>query len=124
VSPLKLNNLKSTHITFVPIVLLQEFAKFPYEQVESLTVTAVTAVTLVLTTFCAIVFKAMFFTCFSWSFSQFISSSCSLSFPNKDAIVNVVKSFDYEMAVTFGCQYLSKHLKILMFNSSLSKTLL
>ena len=38
-------------------------------------------------------------------------------------MVNVVKSFDSEMGVTFGCQDLSKHLRILMFNSSLSKIL-
>ena len=70
--------------------------------------------------------KAMLPTCFSsfsWSFSRFIWSSCSLNFPNKEVMVNVVKSLDSEIALTFGCQDLSKLLRILMFSSSLSKIL-
>ncbi|XP_068474978.1 uncharacterized protein [Phaseolus vulgaris] len=41
--------------------------------------------------------------------------------PNNEAVVKDVKSFDSEIAVTLGCQVLSTHLRILMFNSSLSK---
>ena len=73
-----------------------------------------------------VVLKAMFLTCFSsfsWSLSRFISSSCSLSLPNTKVVVNIVKSLDSEIAVTFGCHDLSKHLRILMFSFSLSKIL-
>ena len=42
------------------------------------------------------------------SFSLVISSSCSLNFSNSVAVVRTVKSFVSEIAVTFGCQLLSK----------------
>jgi len=59
----------------------------------------------------------------SCSFSLLISNSCSLSFANNVAVVKVVRSHVSEMAITFGCQFLSKHFRILMLSSSLSNTL-
>ena len=55
----------------------------------------------------------------SCSLSLIISSSYSLRLPNSVAVVKVVKSFVSEMVVTFGCQLLSRHFGILIFNSSL-----
>jgi len=55
----------------------------------------------------------------SCSLSLIISSSYSLRLPNSVAVVKVVKSFVSEMVVTFGCQLLSRHFRILIFNSSL-----
>ena len=61
-----------------------------------------------------------FFSTVFISFSLVISSSCSLNLPNSADMVRVVKSLVLDIAVTLGCQLLSKHLKILMFSSSLS----
>ena len=69
------------------------------------------------------VIPLMCFSSLSWITSLFISSSCSLSLPNNEAIVIDVKSFDSEMAVTFGCHVLLRQFNILMFSSSLSKDL-
>ena len=73
---------------------------------------------------CLAAFKAMLLTCLSslsWTLSLFISNSCSLSLPNNEAVVKDVKSFDYEIVVSLGCQNISRHLIILMFSYSLSK---
>ena len=51
------------------------------------------------------------------------SSSCSLSFPNRAAIVIVARFCDSVIAVTFGCQVLFKDLRIFMLSSSISKVL-
>ena len=61
---------------------------------------------------------------FSYSFSLFISSSCSLSFPNNIVVLKVVRSLVSKIIVTFGCQVLSRHFKILMLSSSVSKIFL
>ena len=61
---------------------------------------------------------------FSYSFSLFISSSCSLSFPNKVVVLKVVRSLVSKIVVTFSCQVLSRHFKIFILISSLSKTFL
>ena len=61
-----------------------------------------------------------FFSIDSISFNLVISSSCSLNLPNNVVVVRVVKSLISDIAVTLGWQLLSKHLRILMFNSSLS----
>jgi len=57
------------------------------------------------------------------SISLFISNSCSLIFSKSVAVVNVVKSLVFETVVTLGYQLLSRHFRILMFSSSLSKCL-
>jgi len=72
----------------------------------------------------AAVLKAIllaFFSPFSCSLNQFISNSCSLSFPNNVVVLRVDRSFVFQMAVTFDCQDLSRHFSTLMFSSSLSK---
>ena len=60
---------------------------------------------------------------FSWTTSLWISISCSLSFPKRDVTVIEVRSFDSEMAVTFGCHVLSRHFSTLMSSSSFIKLL-
>ena len=61
-----------------------------------------------------------FFSTVSISFSLVISNSCSLSLPKSVVVVSVVKSLVSDIAVTLGCQLLSRHFRILIFNSSLS----
>ena len=51
-----------------------------------------------------------------------LRSSCRQDhLPNNEVDVKDVKSFDSEIFVTLGCHDLSRHLRILMFSSSLSK---
>ena len=59
----------------------------------------------------------------SISFSLILSNSCSLNFPKSVVVVSVVKSLVFKIAVTLGCQPLSRHFRILMFSSSLSNCL-
>ena len=74
-------------------------------------------------------FRAIPLSCFSplsCSFNMFISIPCSLNFPisqfsKQSSWVNVVRSFDSVIVVTFGYHDLSKPFRTLMFNSSLSK---
>ena len=61
-----------------------------------------------------------FFSTVFISFSLVISSSCSFNLPNSADMVRVFKSLVSDIAVTLGCQLISKHLRILMFSSSLS----
>ena len=58
---------------------------------------------------------------FSYSFSLFISSSCSFSFPNKVVVHKAVRSLVLEIAVIFDYQVLSRHFRIFILSSSLSK---
>ena len=76
--------------------------------------------------FLELAFKAMIFNLFSLdsnSISLCISISCSLSLPNSAVVVMMDKSIDLDMAVTFGCQFLSRNFSTLMFSSSLSNSL-
>jgi len=61
-----------------------------------------------------------FFSTASISFSLVISNLCSLNLPKSVAIVSVVKSLVSDIVVTLGCQLMSRHFRILMFNSFLS----
>jgi len=76
--------------------------------------------------FLELAFKDIVFTFSSLdssSLSLCISISSSLSLPNSAVVVMMDKSLDYKMAVTFGCQFLSRHFNTLMFSSSLSNSL-
>jgi len=64
----------------------------------------------------------IFFSPLSCLFNLFISNSHSLNFPNRDVVVIVQRSLGSEITDTLGCQLLSRNIKILMFNSSLSNS--